>query len=525
MSVMTATATTPASATRTWPIVFIALAGSFVASASAQFASTNLADIQGGVGASADEASWATTVYTAATFFAFVASPPLARTFGLRRFFLASAAIFGASAWLCALATSLPPLLVLRALQGLAGGTLGPIAFVAIFRTWNGTRLPLGLALLGFSLLVSVNAGPALSGPIEAAFGWRALFLAPMLAAAALVLAGLRWLPASPLNLADVRTDWIAATLLAVATSSMVVVVAQGTRQFWFESELIAWATSVSIGAWIGFVIAHRRSPLRVINARALLDRRFGIPITLNLIFRATFAATVYLIPLLLSLTQSYRPLQTSHATWWLLLPQIASFPLAWRLMHRLDGRWVMGLGLLASSAGLGLASLATSQTAAPQLHLSLVLLGVGQMLFLVPTLVAGAGSLKPEDGPTATIAFNMTTVGGTALGVGLLSDFATEREKFHSNVLVDHVSWLNPLQADRLSALTNRFADRIGDDSLATARALAQVTAAVRREAWVLAINDAFAILAIVLVLATLGTTLLGRSPPLARSRSGKTS
>ncbi|QNP40789.1 MFS transporter [Lysobacter solisilvae (ex Woo and Kim 2022)] len=525
MSITAATVAPPASAARTGPIVLIALIGSFVANASAQFVGTNLADIQGSLGASSDEASWATTVYTAANFFAFVASPLLARTFGLRRFFLVSAAVFGASAWACALATSLAPLLFLRALQGLAGGAFGPIAFVALFRTWSGPRLPLGLALLAFTLLVSVNAGPVLSAPIEAAFGWRALFLAQMLAAAALILAARRWLPESPLNLAEFRTDWIAATLLAVATSSMVVAISQGTRRFWFESELIAWTTSLSIGAWTGFAIAHRRSPLRVINVQTLLQRRFGIPIALNLIFRATFAATVYLIPLLLALTQSARPLQTSHATGWLLLSQVAAFPLAWHLMHRLDGRWVMGLGLLAGSLGLWLASLATSQTGAAQLHASLVLLGAGQMLFLIPALIVGGASLKPEDGPTATIAFNMTTVGGTALGVGLLSDFTTEREKFHSSVLVEHVSWLNPLQADRLSALTSRFADRIGDDTLATARAVAQVTAAVRREAWVLAVNDAFAILAGVLLLATLGVALLGRSPPLTRSRSGETS
>ena len=57
-----------------------------------------------------------------------------------------------------------------------------------------------------------------------------------------------------------------------------------------------------------------------------------------------------------------------------------------------------------------------------------LLLIGIGQVLFLVPALMTGASSLKPEHGPTATIVFNMTTVGGTTLAVGLLSTWVSAR-------------------------------------------------------------------------------------------------
>ena len=35
-----------------------------------------------------------------------------------------------------------------------------------------------------------------------------------------------------------------------------------------------------------------------------------------------------------------------------------------------------------------------------------------------------------------------MTTLGGTTLGVGLVSNFVTEREKFHSNVITENISF-----------------------------------------------------------------------------------
>lgn len=517
-----APASVPVAAPSTNPLVFTALAGSFIANLGAQFAGTNLADIQGSLGVSADEVSWVTTIYSAANFFGFVASPVLARALGLRRLFLTSAVLFALIAWLCSSATSLPFLLVLRALHGFVGGTFGPMAFVALFRAWNGPRLPFGLALLAFVLLVSVNAGPVVSGYLEAAVGWRGLFLTQGLVGVALVFAGLRWLPASPVNLSELKSDWIAALLLAVATSSLLMVISQGTRRFWFESPLIATLATVGIGAWIGFTVMYFTSPIRIVNLRKFLDPRFGAPITMNFIIRATFAITVYALPLLLGFTQGYRPLEMANALQWNLVPQIAAFPLAWWLVTRYDGRVSMLIGLLACFFGVALASDASNLTAAAQLHASLALIGAGQMLFLVPGVMIGAGSIKPEDGPTAAIAFNMSTVGGTAIGTGLLSHFTTEREKFHSSVLVEHVSWLNPFQSDRLTALADKLSTRTGDETLATARAVAQIGAGVRREAWLLAINDAFVLVAVVLLLTTFVVVFIGPAPPPARNRSG---
>ncbi|HEY0503064.1 MAG TPA: MFS transporter [Lysobacter sp.] len=517
---MNATTTTaaiaPATSAGLHPAVVVALAGSFVANLTAQFAGTNLADIQGSLGASADEA-WISTVYTMAAVVAAIASPVLMRTLGLRRYFVGSAALFAVAAWLSAMSTSLPTLLVLRAMQGLAGGAFGPMAFGAVFVLGRGPRLPLGVAWLAFALLVSVNAGPALSGPLEAAFGWRGLFVAQMWAAVVLLLAALRWMPAAPFNRDGLVTDWAAVAMLAAAAAALMLVLSQGTRRFWLDNDTVAWALTLGIGAAVGFAVLHRISPVRIIRVSKLLERGFGLPILLNLIFRASFAATVYLIPLQLALTQSYRPLEIAHALWWCLLPQVATFPLAWSLMHRVDGRLVMGTGLLLAGAAIALASFATDADASDQLRASLALLGVGQMLFLVPTLLIGALPLKPEDAPTGTIAFNVTTLGGTTLGIGLTSHFTVEREKLHSSTLVDHVSWLNPLSGERIASQAGAWSARLGED-LAGNAAVGQLAAAARRQAWTLAINDAYALIAAMLVVAIVGVVLIGRSPPLPR-------
>jgi DHA2 family multidrug resistance protein len=101
------------------------------------------------------------------------------------------------------------------------------------------------------------------------------------------------------------------------------------------------------------------------------------------------------------------------------------------------------------------------------------------------------------------------------------VSNFVTEREKFHSNVITETVSLYSALDADRVAALTGAFANRLVDDAGATARAVALLASAARREAWVLSFNDAFLVVAAVLVISAVGAVAIGRSPPLRRRQS----
>jgi MFS transporter, DHA2 family, multidrug resistance protein len=200
----------------------------------------------------------------------------------------------------------------------------------------------------------------------------------------------------------------------------------------------------------------------------------------------------------------------------WAAIPQLLALPLVWRLMHRLDTRVVGALGLLLCAVGTALVIDGTALFAAEQFRLTLVLFSVGQLLFLASAMVVGATSLRPVDLPTASLAFNVTTLGGTTLGAGLVSHFATEREKFHSSVITETVPLYNPLDADRVSTLAGAFANLLVDDASATARAVALVASIARREAWVLSFNDAFLVVAAVLLFGAIGIVAIGPSPRL---------
>jgi DHA2 family multidrug resistance protein len=474
--------------------------------------------LQGGLFATPDEASWILTVYTMASLVGVVTSGVLIRAMSIGRFMAVSAIVFATTALACATGPDLGVLIGLRTVQGFAAGGFGPAAFVAAFVVAGpgGPRLPFVVTLLAFVLLLPTTLGPVISGFVEHSFGWQALFLMQGGIGVALAFAAGAFVPHKPPDWSALKTDWAAVILLCIAVGTLILVLNQGTRRFWFESDLIVWSTAACIGATAGFAFLARFSPVPILAPRLLLMRKFGVPIGLNLAFRVALVVTAYLVPQFLAVVHGYRPLEIAKLTLWAAIPQILALPLVWRLMHYVDTRAVMALGLVLCAAGTALAVDASALFAAEQFRLTLVLFAVGQLLFLAPALVIGSSGLKLPDLPTASVLFNLTTLGGTTMGVGLVSHLATEREKFHSNVITENLSLYDAFDAARVGRLAEALASRLADDAGATAQAFALVAGAARREAWVLSFADAFLVVAIVLVVSAIGVVAIGRSPPL---------
>jgi DHA2 family multidrug resistance protein len=499
----------------------VGMAGLLLVNLSAQLPSANIADLQGGLSSTPDEASWILTGYAMASVVGVITSGLFIRALSIGRYMVLSALVFAVTALACAMGPDLGVMIGLRVVQGFAAGGFGPAAFVAAFMVagTGGPRLPFVVTLLAFVLVLPGTLGPAVSGFLEDSLGWQALFLVQSGIGAALAFAARSHVPHKDPDWSALKADWTAVTLLSVAFSTLVLILSQGTRRFWFESDMIAWSTAAWIGAWAGFAFLTRLSPAPILAPRLLLTRKFGIPVGLNLAFRAALVVTAFLVPQFLAVVHGYRPLEIAKLMLWASIAQFFALPLAWRLMHLVDTRVVMAIGLVLCAGASALAIEATALFAADQFRLTLVLFAVGQVLFLAPALVVGSSALKLPDLPTAFVLFNLTTLGGTTLGVGLVSHFATEREKFHSNVITENVSLYDALDADRVARLAERLANRVADDAGATAQAIALIAAAARREAWVLSFADAFLVVAVILLTSALGVVAIGRSPPLRPS------
>lgn len=96
---------------------------------------------------------------------------------------------FSAGLLIGGLAPSMAVLIGGRALQGLGGGAILSAAYVAIGRAYPAAAKPRMLALMSTGWVVPGLVGPAVSGLMAEAFGWRTVFLvlAPMTLLASLL--------------------------------------------------------------------------------------------------------------------------------------------------------------------------------------------------------------------------------------------------------------------------------------------------------------------------------------------------
>jgi MFS family permease len=96
---------------------------------------------------------------------------------GVVRPFVLGLVLFGIGLTIGGLAPSMPILIGARFIQGIGGGVIPPVAYVAIGRTLPEPLRPRMFAMLSTAWLLPGLAGPAIAGFIAETWSWRLIFL------------------------------------------------------------------------------------------------------------------------------------------------------------------------------------------------------------------------------------------------------------------------------------------------------------------------------------------------------------
>lgn len=132
--------------------------------------------------------AWNFALYDTGSIVAGAASGLVALRFGLRAPMVAAALLVGLGCVISAAAPSMPVLLAGRVAQGLGGGGLTSLSFVAVTQLFPRRMMPRAFAAMSVAWGASAFAGPLVGGVFVTWGSWRAGFLAFALQAAALAL-------------------------------------------------------------------------------------------------------------------------------------------------------------------------------------------------------------------------------------------------------------------------------------------------------------------------------------------------
>jgi MFS transporter, DHA2 family, multidrug resistance protein len=489
---------------RKWVGVCGTMLGAFMAVLDIQITNSSLRDIAGGIAATPDEGSWISTAYLVGEIITIPLTAWLSQVFTVRYYLLVNVVLFLAFSALCGISTSLAEMIVFRACQGFTGGVLIPMSLTVVMSTMPRNLYPIGQAMFGITATLAPSVGPALGGWLTAHLGWEWNFYVNFIPGAVMLASIWYAMDKEPMKLGHLREgDWWGILCMALGLGSLVAMLEEGQRKDWFGSPFIMNCAILAAIFVPLFVIIElvRKKPF--VNLRLLGSRNLGF--TCVVAFGLGFAlyGSVFLIPLYLGEVQGYSPLQIGKVLIWVGLPQLIIFPFLPMLLKRFDQRLLVCWGCVVFAASCFMNSVMSPDTAGDQLMVANIVRAFGQPFTIVPVTGLAIATLAPKDAGSGSAIFNIFRNVGGSFGIAILSTVVTRREQFHDLRIGESITAYSSATQTRLTTLQQALISKGFDPVAALQEAYRAIKSVIRRDAFIMAFNDAFFIIAIVLLVA----------------------
>lgn len=475
--------------------------GMFMAILDIQVVATSLPDIQAALTIAPDRMSWIQTSYLIAEVIAIPLTGFLTRVLGMRGLFVVSISIFTAASAGCAASFDFATLIAWRVVQGFAGGTLIPAVFSAVFLLFPARGQALATTIAGVLAVLAPTLGPVVGGWITETYSWHWLFLINIVPAVVAAVVGAGTLPAQRLDRVALRSlDGLSLLAMVAALAALEILLKEAPSRGW-GSPLALGLLLLCVATGVTFVARTLRRRQPVVDLRALADRDFAIGCWLSFVLGMGLYGSVYLMPVFLGFVRQHGPLRIGEIMLVTGVLQLLTSPLAVVLERRTDARWLTAAGFALFALGLGLSAFQTRETDFDEMFWPQVVRGGAIMFCLLPPTRLALGHLPPDRVPDASGLFNLMRNLGGAIGLALIDTVIYGRAAGHADRLVARLT-AGDLEAARLIGLPPELlvARPPGPIDAATASFIAPL---VERAGFVAAVNEAWAMLAIVTMLA----------------------
>ena len=507
-----------------WIAVMGTMLGAFMAVLDTQITNSSLADISGGIAATPDEGSWISTSYLIGEIITIPLTAWLGGIFTLRWYLLGNVILFLICSGMCGVSHTLTEMIVFRVGQGFTGGVFIPTALTVVVTMMPRNLQPVGTAMFGLTATMGPAVGPYIGGWLTDHVGWEWNFYINFIPGALMFAAVAATIPAEKTQFARLRQgDYVGILSLAVGLGALVAMLEEGQRHDWFGSPFIrncGILAGIFVPIFIVWELFVARDP--IVKLRLLGSRNLAVSTLLGFVLGLGLYGCVYLIPQYLSNVQNYSPLLIGETLIWVGVPQIFVFPALPFLMKKVDMRTLIFLGSLVFAYSCYLDVYMSPEYGKDQFIVANIVRALGQPFTIVPVTALATATLAPKDAGEGSAIFNMFRNLGGSFGIALLSTITQRREQFHDFRIGERVTAYDPVVLERVNAARQYFVGRGFDPERAMQQALKVLKLTVRKNAGVMAYNDAFLAVAVGLVIGACAVWLCKKPDPNAQVAAG---
>ena len=467
----------------------------------------NLQFLQGALGATTAEMAWLPAAYVMTNVSMNLLLVKFRQQFGLRTFTELFLVLYALVTFGHLFVNDLNSAIAVRAAHGMVGAALSSLGLYYMIQAfpakWRLKALVLGLGAAQLALPLARLFSEDLLQIAE----WRGLYLFELgLALTALGCVFMLKLPPGDRFKTFEPLDFLTFAILASGVALLCAVLSLGRIDWWLEARWIGIALAASIALIMaGLAIEHNRSnPM-------LMTRWLGSGVAIRL------ALAVILIRMVLAeqssgavgfmqlLNMSNEQMRSLYLV--MLVGAVAGLAVSALTINpeHLFMPLIISLALMA--VGSSMDSFSSNLTRPHNMYVSQFLLAFGGTFFLGPTMVLGTRHVvtNPRNLVSFSVLFGICQNLGGLIGSALLGTFQIAREKYHSSVIVEQLTQMDPLVQARITSAAASYLGIAADTGLRSTLGTRALAAAATREANVMAYNDVFMLMTIVAVLTML--------------------
>jgi EmrB/QacA subfamily drug resistance transporter len=436
--------------TNPWIVLVVLTLGFFMILLDTTIVNVAIPSMEKGLNAGFDEILWVLNAYMLIYAMLLITAGRLGDMFGPKRLFLIGLTIFTLASVACGLSQSAGQLITFRVIQAVGGALLTPQTLAMLPHIFPAERRGAAFGVWAGVAGLAAVIGPTLGGFLVTAFSWQSIFFVNLPVGIIALVSAIVLMPEFRFE----RRHNLDIPGVALASSGLFLLIFA-----LIEGQKYTWGPISSIGA---FSIGSTRWSLisiysLIVYAIVLLgvfvwfEQRTDEPLLPLTLFRdrnftlsnlaggtVTFTMSGFFIPMTIFL-QSVRGYSAVHAG--LILAPISlgllvSAPVAGRLADRINGKYLVTLGMVVAALGIALITNALSLALTPwDILVPGVVMGLGMGTTFAPLTTLAFRDVSPAlsgaaSGFLTTSRQVSMAIGSAVLGAVLTNQVAGELPK-----------------------------------------------------------------------------------------------